>query len=352
MKKHLFSFAILLFSSSAIISQDVHFSLYGEAPSVINPALTGVAYDFRANLNYKSQWKSFNSAYKTYAANFESSLKHQKLNKAYTAVGVNFYRDVAGDGKFGTTSFNLNLATIIRTGKSSKLSVGLTGGATSRNIKSMESLTWESQYDGFQYQENLPSGEYDQQTNFTIADFGGGINWHYSKSDLYISSDNGSRFDMGVSFYHFNGPDMTFYGYGNDRQNMRYTGYANAVFCKKGSNLCFAPGLIYMQQGSAKEIVGSALLKFIINQQSVHTDKEKPFAVSGGFQYRFRDAIIPTCLVEYDKYALGIAYDLNLSGLTTASKSKGGIEFSLRYNWNPGYGKMIGGSWWGSSHSD
>ncbi len=43
-------------------AQDVHYSLYGEAPSVINPGLTGVAYDFRANINYKSQWKSFNSA--------------------------------------------------------------------------------------------------------------------------------------------------------------------------------------------------------------------------------------------------------------------------------------------------
>lgn len=116
--------------------------------------------------------------------------------------------------------------------------------------------------------------------------------------------------------------------------------------------MCFAPGVIYQQQGSAKEIVGSALLKFIINQQSVHTDKEKPFAVSGGLQYRFKDALIPTFLLEYDKYAFGLCYDINLSNLTTASKAKGGFEFSLRYNWNPGYGKMVGGSWWGSSHSN
>lgn len=199
MKKHIYSIVAMLLTSTAIISQDVHFSLYGESPSVINPALTGVAYDFRANVNYKSQWKSL-SGYKTYAANFETAFKHQKLNKAYMAAGFNFYRDVAGDGKFGTTSFNLNLATIIKTGKNSKISLGLTGGATTRTLKNYDALTWESQYDGFKYDEKLASGEYDEKTSFTRADFGGGINWHYSESNLYLSSNNGSRFDIGASF--------------------------------------------------------------------------------------------------------------------------------------------------------
>jgi type IX secretion system PorP/SprF family membrane protein len=326
--------------------------MYGEAPTVINPALTGVAYDFRANVNYKSQWKSLNSAYSTYAANFETAFKHKKLNKAHMSAGANFYRDMSGDGKMATTSFNLNLATVIKVGKYNDFSLGLMGGATTRTLKSPENLTWENQYDGFKYQSALPSGEYDQNNSFTRADFGGGINFHHSESDLYLSSNNGSRFDIGAAVYHYNSPENSFFGYGSDKENLRYNAYATAVFCKSGSNLCFAPGVIYQAQGPAKEVILSSLFKFIINQQSVHTDKEKPSAISAGLQYRFKDALIPTFLYEYDKYAIGLAYDINLSNLTTASKSKGGFEFALRYNWNPGYGKMIGGSWWGSSHSN
>ena len=190
MKQFYLLVTALMLTGVSVKAQDIHFSLYGEAPSVINPALTGVAYDVRANINYKSQWKSFNSAYKSYAGNVEAALKHQKLTKAYMAAGFNFYRDVAGDGKFGTTSFNANFATIITVSKNSKLSVGLTGGAISRNIKDYNKLTWEKQYDGFAYKEDLPTGEYEQNNSFTNADFGGGINWHYSESNLYISSNN------------------------------------------------------------------------------------------------------------------------------------------------------------------
>jgi type IX secretion system PorP/SprF family membrane protein len=326
-------------------AQDVHYSLYGEAPSVINPGLTGVAYDFRANINYKSQWKSFNSAYKTTAANIETAFKHRKLKTAYVAAGFNFYSDVAGDAKFGTTSFNGNFSTIIRVSKNSKLSIGLTGGATTRKIKQDDKLTWSNQYDGFKYQESFDNGEKNfAPGSFTRGDFGGGINWHYSESNLYISSNNGTRADVGASVYHFTTPKNSFYADGNDKINMRYNGYATVVLCKKGSNFSIAPGVIYQRQGKTQELIVSSLFRYILHEQSVHTANEKAFAISAGLQYRLKDALIPTALVEYDKYALGLAYDFNLSNLSTASKAKGGFEFCLRYNWSPGYGKMLGAS--------
>ena len=41
-------------------------------------------------------------------------------------------------------------------------------------------------------------------------------------------------------------------------------------------------------------------------------------------------------MIEMANYAIGINYDFNISGLKTVSKSKGGIEISLRYvNLNP-----------------
>jgi type IX secretion system PorP/SprF family membrane protein len=345
MKKIIYFFIFLIATAPILIAQDVHFSLYGEAPSVINPALTGVAYDFRANLNYKSQWSGFNSGFLTYAANIESAIKHQKLKKSYFAFGVNFYNDVSGDSKFVTTSFSGNLSAIVKTGKNSKLSLGLTGGALSRRIGEDQNLTWESQYDGFKYQETFTSGEKNfYPTAFTRADFGGGINWHYSESNLFISSENGTRIDAGVSAYHFTTPKNSFFIDGNDKTNMRYIAYATAVLCKKDSPLNLKPGMIFQRQGKTQQVILSTMIRYIVHEQSIHSHEQKAFAIAVGMQYRLKDAIIPAFLLEYDKFALGLAYDYNPSNLSPASKSKQGYEFSLRYCWNPGYGKMVGSS--------
>ncbi|HWY34224.1 MAG TPA: type IX secretion system membrane protein PorP/SprF, partial [Nitrosopumilaceae archaeon] len=167
--------------------------------------------------------------------------------------------------------------------------------------------------------------------------------WHYSKSEQYISANNGTRFDIGGSAFHINSPKQSYLKDNSVKQDMKYVGYATFSIGAKGSNICFAPGIIYMMQGPSREILTSMMFKYIIQDQSTYTALVKPCALSFGTQYRFKDALIPTFLFEYDKYALGVSYDVNLSNLITASKSKGGLEFCLRYNWNPGYGQMLGG---------
>jgi hypothetical protein len=74
----------------------------------------------------------------------------------------------------------------------------------------------------------------------------------------------------------------------------------------------------------------------------VHSNTVKPVAFSLGAMYRFKDAFSPQVLFEYDKYAVGVSYDLNLSQLTPFSKTLGSLEVCLRYNWNPGYGVGVG----------
>ncbi len=84
------------------------------------------------------------------------------------------------------------------------------------------------------------------------------------------------------------------------------------------------------------------MIKRIFKSSSVYTQHSKPFAFSLGAFCRINDAIIPSLLIEYDKYALGFSYDLNISKLRTASKLNGGMEISLRFNVSPGYGKALG----------
>jgi len=57
----------------------------------------------------------------------------------------------------------------------------------------------------------------------------------------------------------------------------------------------------------------------------------KNYAVYGGINYRFRDAIITTGMLEYGNYQIGLSYDFNISRLASASAGRGGVEFNLRY---------------------
>jgi hypothetical protein len=57
----------------------------------------------------------------------------------------------------------------------------------------------------------------------------------------------------------------------------------------------------------------------------------KNYAVYGGINYRLRDAIIATGMVEYGNYQIGLSYDFTVSRLASASAGRGAMEFNLRY---------------------
>ena len=59
-------------------------------------------------------------------------------------------------------------------------------------------------------------------------------------------------------------------------------------------------------------------------------------AIAVGTLYRVGDAAIPSVLIEVGSFALGVSYDVNISGLNSVSNGKGGIEIVLRFvNPNP-----------------
>lgn len=323
-------------------SQDVHFSQFNETPVIINPALSCTAYDTRIIANYKNQWASVTSPFTTYGISIEQAIKHLKLKKAYTGVSLIVLNDKAGDAGLGTLTANLGFNAVVKTGQFSKLSVGLGGGVNYRTINPSK-LQWESQYDGYTYNPDSPSGEAPPNTTMVQGDFMGGVVYHYAKSERYISAQDGTKCDVGVSVFHFNMPSYSFVK-SNDKQYMKYIGHANFDIGIKGAGVALVPSVIYMRQGPSQEINAGFMFKYIIQDQAVYTNLKKACALSGGIYYRVGDAIIPTLLFQYDKYSIGVSYDMNISKLNSASKAQGGLEVCLRFNTSPGYGRALGGS--------
>ena len=331
------------FSLPLIVNgQDIHFSQFNETPVILNPALCGTAYDTRIVANYKNRWASVTSPYQTYGISVEKALKHLKLKKAYIAMSLNIFNDKAGDAGLGTLQANLGINAVIKVSSFSKLSAGIGGGILYRTINTSK-LRWQSQYDGYNYNSTTASGEVTPNGTMLQADFVAGLNYHYAKSERYISAQDGTKFDIGFSAFHFNSPKYSFVGSG-DKQFTKMIVHANFDIGIKGAGIGLVPSIIYMRQGPSQEINAGFMFKYIIQDQSVYTGVKKPSAISFGAFYRVGDAVIPSMLFQYDKYALGISYDLNTSQLTSASKSKGGLEISLRFNTSPGYGRSLGKS--------
>jgi type IX secretion system PorP/SprF family membrane protein len=333
---------IALFAVSAIKAQDIHFSQYAQTPVNVNPALIGSAFDTRAIINYRSQWGSVAKAYSTYGITFEQALKRLKLKKKYVGVGFNLYSDKSGDAKLGTLSPNVGVAIHTRSSKFSWLSGGLQVGLVYRTID-ISNLRWDNQYKDYGYDPNAPSGEVTPRSGILTVDAGGGINFHYAKSERYISAQDGAKCDIGFSAFHYNIPKNSFFE-SSERLYTKYIFHANLDYGLKSVGMALAPSLLYMKQGPNTEITLGMLFKYIIEEQATYTDLKNASSFSLGAYYRVQDAIIPTMLYMKGNYAVGLSYDINLSQLTPASKLKGGLEVTLRYGMSAGYGKNLGTS--------
>lgn len=340
MKKSLLAgiFAIPFIGSA----QDIHFSQFNETPVILNPALSCTAYDTRIIANFKNQWASVASPYQTYGISVEKALKHLKLKKAYVGSSFSLFRDQAGDASLGTLSANLGFNIVVKVSEHGKFSGGLGGGFNYKTIDPSK-LRWESQYDGYKYNAATASGEAVPYSSILQGDFVAGVDYHYAKSERYISAQDGTKFDVGISGFHFNAPKYSFAGTG-DRQFAKMIIHGNFDIGIKSAGVALVPSFVYMRQGPSQEIDAGFMFKYIIQDQSVYTGIKKASAISLGACYRVGDAVIPAILFQYDKFALGVSYDLNISQLTATSKTRGGIEIALRFNTSPGYGKSLGGS--------
>ncbi len=328
--------------SQLAVAQDIHFSQYNETPSIINPALAGVRYNTSVSVNYKDQWGSVANKYQTSGISLEQTIKFRKLKRNYVAVAANIFRDNAGDAKLKTLNPNLGFSYVQRITRKMKLSAGVQGGFFYRTID-VDNLRWDKQYNGYAYDGGLPSGESAPRSAITSYDLGAGMNLSFAESDRFISSRDASKFNVGFSAYHYSIGRNSFFTT-EEKLQTRICGYFNGDFNIPSSKNAVLPSFLLMRQGPSTEVVVGALIKFIIVDQSTYTGNRKPFALSIGGHYRFKDAIIPALLMQYDRYAFGVSYDINVSALTPASRRNGGLEIMLRYNMAAGYGRNLGRS--------
>ncbi len=335
----LFCFLLPPFSGSKWgFTQDIHFSQVGMAPLLNNPAFAGINHNLRIISNYKNQWNSLAYPFETAYFSLEMKLNKKKAKRGFLAAGSNISNDVAGEYRLRTVSQNIFIAYHVFLNEQSTIGGGLMAGYVHRWFNYFE-CKWMSQYDGMQYNSTINSGEPDPKdtrlSSFAYPDIGGGLLWNYNKQNEQIMGNEKLKATVGIAIFHPHQPIYSFY-FAEDKLLMKTIFHANVLYGIKNTNYALEPIINFSLQGSARELILGSLINYTLKEQSKITGYNKGSAISIGAYYRNKDAIIPMMLLEFSQYAIGISYDLNTSGLTSATRGKGGIEISLRFvNPNP-----------------
>jgi type IX secretion system PorP/SprF family membrane protein len=312
----LFTFANAFFA----FGQDIHFSQFNSSPLNINPAFTGL---FKGNVrfvgNYRNQWSAVTVPYTTSSAACDFSIKTNKQTQDILGLGVLVNADKAGDSEYGTVEFipSISYTKSLRRRGDLFLSYGIQAGLAQRSINYAK-LTFDNQYNGSTFDQNISSGEVFSKQSFFFFDLSSGINFNVLKDRYNLS--------IGGAINHINKPNQSILE-GNVPLDQRITLHASAQISIH-EHIDVLPGILFLSQGRFKEYTIGSNFKFIFQARDVAT---QAFYLGGFFRLKDKDAFIISSRIDYNKLSMGLSYDINLSKLSNASNGKGAVELSLIY---------------------
>jgi len=311
-------FVLILFESSQVSAQDLHFSQFFNSPLTTNPANTGFIpdADYRLGVQYRNQWSSIMSApYKTMSAFGDAQLLRDKLENGWLGLGGVILSDVAGSGSLRSTKVYGSLAYHQMLGNSSLLSAGFNLGYANKRIDPTN-LKFPDQFDGKFFDNSLPTQVTLSTTSVSYFDMQVGMNYAYfPQENIYINA--------GYSIHHVNKPKETFFNdqAGNGVIPMRHIGFINAIL-KVHEKVIINPNIYYTTQARSSELTAGILANYNLSEFG-----EKQLIA--GLYYRHKDAVIPMMGFELNNLRFTFSYDATISSLNSFNNYRGASEFSL-----------------------
>jgi type IX secretion system PorP/SprF family membrane protein len=309
---------ILLFILVPLISlsqTDPHFSQYYHYTSAINPAMTGIMNgSVRLSAIYRNQWNSISRPFETPGIQAEVST-NRNLN-----FGASVMSQQAGDGGFRYTQSHLSINyTGIRWGINEQhhLSVGIQAGFIQRSFEPSKLRLGDQWVPGIGYNPNLSSNDIFPVRNSLVPDISTGIFYFNDDPDKTILPF------FGAAAFHLNQPADPFVT-SNDLPYIpvRYVLQGGLQIQTENENILFTPHVIYMQQGTALNVIAGG-------QMSMYVNDDTRFLA--GAYYRWNDAITPFAGLAYNRMTLGVSYDVTTSALSRFVNGTGSFEISLSY---------------------
>lgn len=306
------------------IAQDIHFSQFYDNPILRNPALTGIfSGDYKAGVDYRSQWASITVPYQTVLASFETRIPLGKEDvKDYLSFGLAATYDHAGTIDFNTVQVYpaINYNKSMEDEHNTYFSAGFTGGYIQRSID-LSKAQFSSQYVNGSYSSYNPTGENPNFRDIQTYDLGAGISLNGS-----MGAYNRANYYCGISAYHILEPTQAFLAADNLVRNTMKFDAQFGFKCRLDNQFALTGHFNYTIQYPYQEIIGGGLLGWrCINPSEPGLN----FTIYAGTFYRWGDAIIPTFKIEHKNYSINLSYDVTMSPLHNVSSGAGGFEISV-----------------------
>lgn len=311
------SFIFFFTTCSILIGQDIHFSQFYMSPVHLNPALTGSFQgDWRFTANQRSQWRAVSRPFNTIALSAEN---REGLLLPGLFHAVNIFNDAAGDGNYRTIEMNLSTAyqRFLNTDSIHSVTAGFHVGFNHKRVD-FSKFNFDSQFNGFYYDPELPTLETSVLTSRTGLNFSVGAIYTYQP-------EKRKEITAGIGWFNLPQPQQSFYGNELIKRDKRVAIHAKATY-EINYQWDIQPGIFMQFQGKYKELVIGS------NARYIYKDKKGEYiAPYAGLWFRNRDAIYLTAGAYYNQWTAGISYDINISQLSPASNIRGGLEFSVQY---------------------
>lgn len=303
----------VVFTTVNTYAQDVHLTQYYTSNVSLNPAFTGdYVGDYRAVLNYRSQWKQVVEPITTSMVSLEKKFNHFTNDFGLGLIVINDR----------LPSFNLSTNKVMLSGSYSKkvgkstFAFGLQGSYVARSM-------------------DLGNQTFPDQWNYSSGNFEPG---KPSNENLSINSKSFFGLNTGVSFtkqvkrktfslayglFNVNRPNSGMI----QKSNLPFRHVLNTSFkIPVNSMLYLKPMVLYMTTKGASDFVMLATL-------TKKLSSEMALMAGGGLRSGSinKDAFLAIIGYNYKRFEAGFSFDLNSSQLSKETSRKSVWEISLIY---------------------
>lgn len=323
----------MLAASFQVMAQDIHFTQTAQTPLLINPAAAGVYNGWeRVIINHRNQWLGAGTQFMTTSVAADINLfKSPRNDRAHMGVGIMFFNDVGGDANFGHRKGSLTLSGILPMGGNGHiLSAGIQAGMGNRSGNA-GALSFRSQWDGEKFNQLYITGEENKLHAFNYFDASAGLYYVYDGGQSTFQRNREFRFQLGFSGYHLNAPELKFSGGGStERLYRKYVGHIGVLSEIGTSKMSIDANAIQIMQGPHMETMFGLMMRYRFEDGTKITGNSQDAFFAFGCYARLKDAIMPSIMIDWKGFQLGISYDVTVSAMRKAY-SGGSLEFSLSY---------------------
>ncbi len=285
------------------------------ATNFFNPASVGFGTNNQFQTFYRNQFSGVGDPYKTIGVGVDFALFKNEENDYFNnfGVGVQGVSEQVLNGILQTNEITVSLANrvFLNTQRTSYFSIGISSTIISRNID-RNALTFGDQYNSGRLF-NVTSLE--NIGNFpTKVSTNAGLLYSFVSPDMFLQT--------GGSTYYINRSSST-QTYGNVNQSFQFIGtfnYEQRVF----DDNTFFLHANYQNRLEAEYFYAGAAIGLPIYS---YDDLQNKFYV--GCFYRTKDAIVPYVGMLYNKYKIGMTYDVYQNNMTMSNLHPQTFEFTL-----------------------